>query len=144
MSKPADETAAPPQAATVLLVEDHPDVSAVGSDYIAQCGFTVICVSSAEAAVEMLNQRSDIDLVFSDIVMPGMSGLELGRLIREHHPETPVVLASGYSERAAAAVAEGFVLLQKPYSLETLRKSLTEAMQGRHVAGRKFATRQSA
>jgi two-component system, NtrC family, sensor kinase len=115
--------------ATVLLVEDHPDVSAVGSDYVEQCGFKVVCASSAEVAVDILNQRGDIDLVFSDIVMPGMSGLELGRLIREHHPETPVVLASGYSDRAAVAVREGFTLLQKPYSLEALRKSLTEAMQ---------------
>jgi two-component system NtrC family sensor kinase len=117
------------RTATVLLVEDHPDVSAVGSDYVEQCGFKVVCASSAEAAVDILNQRGDIDLVFSDIVMPGMSGLELGRLIREHHPETPVVLASGYSDRAAIAVREGFTLLQKPYSLEALRKSLTEAMQ---------------
>jgi two-component system NtrC family sensor kinase len=136
---PAEETAPLVRSATVLLVEDHPDVSAVGSDYIEQCGFTAICASSAEAAVEILNQRRDIDLVFSDIVMPGMSGLELGRLIREHHPETPVVLASGYSERAALAIAEGFVLLQKPYSLEALRKSLIEAMQGPDVRGRKFA-----
>ena len=128
-SKAADDAAPLAKPATVLLVEDHPDVSAVGSDYVEQCGFKVVCATSAEVAVDILNQRSDIDLVFSDIVMPGMSGLELGRLIREHHPETPVVLASGYSDRAAAAVTEGFTLLQKPYSLEALRKSLTEAMQ---------------
>jgi two-component system NtrC family sensor kinase len=142
----ADVAAPPLKSATVLLVEDHPDVSAVGSDYVEQCGFKVVCAASAEVAVDILNKRSDIDLVFSDIVMPGMSGLELGRLIREHHPETPVVLASGYSDRAAAAVAEGFVLLQKPYSLEALRKSLAEAMQP-DATDRNFdapASRQSA
>jgi two-component system NtrC family sensor kinase len=146
-SKAADDAAAPVKSATVLLVEDHPDVSAVGSDYVEQCGFKVVCAASAEVAVDILNQRNDIDLVFSDIVMPGMSGLELGRLIREHHPETPVVLASGYSDRAAAALAEGFTLLQKPYSLEALRKSLTEAMQAPDAVGRNFdsaASRQSA
>ena len=102
---------------------------------------------SAEVAVDILNQRSDIDLVFSDIVMPGMSGLELGRLIRQHHPETPVVLASGYSDRAALALEEGFTLLQKPYSLEALRKSLAEAMQPPDAINRKFdssASRQTA
>jgi two-component system NtrC family sensor kinase len=72
--------------------------------------------------------------------MPGMSGLELGRLIREHHPETPVVLASGYSERAALAIEEGFTLLRKPYSLEALRKALAEAMQAKDAARRKFAS----
>jgi len=143
VSKAAEETAAPIQAATVLLVEDHPDVSAVGSDYIEQCGYRVICAASAEAAVEILNKRDDIDLVFSDIVMPGMSGLELARLIREHHPETPIVLATGYSDRAAAALAEGFVLLQKPYSLEALRKSLSQAMLGRDAASGSFDARAS-
>ena len=75
-----------------------------------------------------------------DIRLPGMSGLELGRLIREHHPETPVVLASGYSDRAAAAIEEGFILLQKPYSLDALRKSLAEAMQAPDPIDRKFGS----
>ena len=67
--------------------------------------------------------------------MPGMSGLELGRLIREHHPETPVVLASGYSDGAASALREGFPLLQKPYTLDALRASLTQALhrEARHA-----------
>jgi two-component system NtrC family sensor kinase len=120
---------------TLLLVEDHPDVSAVASDYAAQCGFNVVLANSAEAAVEVLNRRRDVDLVFSDIVMPGMSGLELGRLIREHHPETPVVLASGYSDRSASALREGFPLLQKPYTLEALRKALAQALQGTEAKG---------
>ncbi|HEV7601891.1 MAG TPA: ATP-binding protein [Bradyrhizobium sp.] len=137
-SKAADDTPPLLKSATVLLVEDHPDVSAVGSDYVQQCGFKVVCAASAEVAVDILNQRSDIDLVFSDIVMPGMSGLELGRLIREHHPETPVVLATGYSDRAAVALEEGFILLQKPYSLEALRKSLAEAMQAPDPIKHKF------
>ena len=58
-----------------------------------------------------------------------------------------MVLASGYSDRAAAALEEGFTLLQKPYSLEALRKSLTEAMQSSDAMGRKFdspASRQTA
>jgi two-component system NtrC family sensor kinase len=146
-NKTVDDVAPLAKTATVLLVEDHPDVSAVGSDYVEQCGFKVVCAGSAEVAVDILNQRNDIDLVFSDIVMPGMSGLELGRLIREHHPETPVVLASGYSDRAALALEEGFTLLQKPYSLEALRKSLAEAMQPAGTVGRKFepaASRQTA
>jgi two-component system NtrC family sensor kinase len=146
-SNAADDAMPLARSATVLLVEDHPDVSAVGSDYVEQCGFKVVCAMSAEVAVDILNQRSDIDLVFSDIVMPGMSGLELGRLIREHHPETPVVLASGYSDRAAMAVEEGFTLLQKPYSLEALRKSLAEAMQAPDAIKQKFdssISRQSA
>ncbi|MCG6206377.1 response regulator [Rhodopseudomonas sp. HC1] len=113
---------------TLLLVEDHPNVAAVATDYAEQCGFTVVKATSAEEAVDLLNRRKDIDLVFSDIVMPGMSGIELARLIRDHHPETPVVLASGYSDRSASALAEGFTLLQKPYTLKILRKALIQAL----------------
>jgi two-component system NtrC family sensor kinase len=123
---PASDAGAP---RTLLLVEDHPDVAAVAADYAAQCGFVVVPANCAEAAIEVLNRRDDIDLVFSDIVMPGMSGLELARLIREHHPETPVILASGYSDRSASALSEGFLLLQKPYTLEAMRTALAQALQ---------------
>ena len=128
---------APPPAslerARVLLVEDNADVATVAADYLEQCGCSVVMAGNAEAAVETLNRRKDIDLVFSDIAMPGMSGLELGRLVRDHHPEIPVVLATGYSDKAARAVEEGFLLLEKPYSLEAMRASLSA------VAARKSA-----
>jgi two-component system NtrC family sensor kinase len=116
----------------VLLVEDNPEVATVAADYLEQCGCHVVKADNAEAAVETLNQRRDIDLVFSDIAMPGMSGLELGRLVRDHHPEIPVVLATGYSDKAARAVEEGFLLLEKPYSLEAMQRSLTAVSGKRH------------
>jgi two-component system NtrC family sensor kinase len=109
-----------------LLVEDHPDVAAVASDYLAQCGYGVVRAETAEIALEILRERQDIDLIFSDIVMPGMSGIEFGRLVRQRYPEIPIILASGYSDKAAVALSEGFRLLQKPYAIETLRKALAE------------------
>ena len=90
---------------------------------------------SAEIAIEALHKRRDIELVMSDIVMPGMSGLELGRLIRERHPNIPVIPVSGYSDKAAAAINEGFTLIRKPYSPEALGRVLnsilTETQGGR-------------
>jgi two-component system NtrC family sensor kinase len=121
----------------VLLVEDNVDVATVAADYLEQCGCHVVKADNAEAAVETLNLRRDIDLVFSDISMPGMSGLELGRLVRDHHPEIPVVLATGYSDKAARAVEEGFLLLEKPYSLEAMRRSLTAVSAQRHESVRR-------
>jgi len=122
-SAPADVA----RRGTLLLVEDHPDVAVVATDYAQQCGFDVVHVSSGEAALELLGTDRDIRWVFSDIVMPGMSGLELGRRIRERYPQVPVVLTSGYSDRSATALQEGFTLLQKPYTLEALRLSLAQA-----------------
>jgi two-component system, NtrC family, sensor kinase len=62
--------------------------------------------------------------VLSDIVMPGMSGLEFGRRIRRDYAEAAIVLATGYSDKASEALREGFALLSKPYSLDALRKVL--------------------
>jgi two-component system, NtrC family, sensor kinase len=115
--------------AKALLVEDHPEVSMVAQDYLAQCGYEVQHAASAEAALEILRRDSAIELVLSDIVMPGMSGLELGRRIRRDHPGAAIVLASGYSDKASEALREGFVLLHKPYSLDALRKVLGQMMR---------------
>jgi two-component system, NtrC family, sensor kinase len=122
--------------ATVLLVEDHPDVSAVATDYLGQFGCKVLMAASAEVAIETLQMRRDVDLVLSDIVMPGMIGLELGRLIREHHPEIPVILASGYSDKAEAAVNEGFTLIRKPYPPEALGRALNASLMETRGDGR--------
>jgi signal transduction histidine kinase/CheY-like chemotaxis protein len=114
------------QDATVLLVEDHPDVAIVATDYLAQSGYNVILAETAEAALAILKQRTDIDLIVSDIVMPGMNGIEFGRVVRQHYASTPIILASGYSDQATKALSEGFRLLQKPYSLDALQRALAE------------------
>lgn len=115
------------QSGRVLIVEDNAAVATVAADFFEQCGFVVLCAPSAEVAIEQLGKRRDIDLVFSDIVMPGMNGLELARLIRDHHPEVGVILTSGYSDRIADALQEGFMLLKKPYSLEELQQALAQS-----------------
>jgi two-component system NtrC family sensor kinase len=111
---------------TVLLVEDHEDVAVVAADILRDLGCAAVRARSAEDALEILNARRDVDAVFSDVVMPGMGGLELARLMRAHHPETPIVLASGYSDSIAAAIAEGFTLLRKPYTPAQLAEALAQ------------------
>ncbi len=63
-------------------------------------------------------------MVFSDVVMPGMSGLELAREIRQHYPNLPVVLTSGYSHVLAEEGRHGFELLHKPYAVEDVSRVL--------------------
>jgi PAS domain S-box-containing protein len=108
---------------TVLLVEDNPDVASVSMNLLEQLGYIVRKVSDAEAALREV-ERSDIDLVFSDIVMPGkMDGLALARRLREIRPNLPVLLATGYSD-AAANVRGDFPILRKPYEIHQLSQAI--------------------
>jgi two-component system NtrC family sensor kinase len=116
-------------AGTVLLVEDNSDVAEVGAGYLRELGFNVRSVANAQAAIAALRLDANVDLVFSDILMPGgMNGLDLAREIGERFPGIPVLLATGYSASAQDAVRHGVVVLQKPYDLEGLRRNIREAM----------------
>jgi CheY-like chemotaxis protein/two-component sensor histidine kinase len=111
---------------TVLLVEDNPDVANVSTELLRQLGYAVRWAPDARSALHEL-ERNDIDLVFSDIVMPGgMDGLSLAQAIRQNHPKLPVVLTTGYSETAGTA-GSGFPILQKPYQIHELSHILSEA-----------------
>ncbi|HYG87152.1 MAG TPA: ATP-binding protein [Azospirillum sp.] len=102
---------------TILLVEDNLQIAEATSAVIENLGFTVVHAADAKAALEVLDSGAHIDLLFSDIIMPGgMTGLELARLVREHIPSLPIVLTTGYSGSARDATAEGFTILRKPYN----------------------------
>jgi two-component system NtrC family sensor kinase len=122
--------AAPRRAGTVLVVEDSPEVAEVATAYFQQLGYMVKQVANAREALELLGNDPKIDLVFSDILMPGgMNGLELGHTIRRLYPAMPVLLATGYSDSARDAVQQGFVVLQKPFDLAALERALREAQK---------------
>ncbi|WP_245704804.1 response regulator [Belnapia rosea] len=80
---------------------------------------------NARAALDLLEEdASGFDVMFSDVVMPGMNGIELGKEIRRRWPDLPVVLTSGYSHVLANGGARGFELLHKPYSAESVSRVL--------------------
>jgi two-component system, NtrC family, sensor kinase len=117
-------------AGTVLLVEDNDDVAEVGAGYLRQLGYRVRSVAHAQAALAALRLYGDVDLVFSDILMPGgMNGLELAREISERYPHIPVLLTTGYSASAQDAVRQGVVVLQKPYDIDSLRRNIRETIE---------------
>jgi CheY-like chemotaxis protein/anti-sigma regulatory factor (Ser/Thr protein kinase) len=110
---------------TVLLVEDNPEVALVSISLLEQLGYTVRRVPDAETALREI-ACDDIDLVFSDIVMPGkMDGLSLARRLREIRPELPILLATGYSD-AAAGVLGDFPILRKPYEIHQLSQAIAK------------------
>ena len=121
---------------TVLLVEDSPEVAEVATAYLRQLGYTVKPVASAREAVDALGSDPSIDLVFSDILMPGgTNGLELAKTIRERYPAMPVLLCTGYSSSAQDAVRDGFVVLQKPFDLAALEQGLRDVQRWKAERG---------
>lgn len=105
----------------VLLVEDNQAVGEFARGLLEELGQIVTWVQNAEAALELLATAADkFDLVFSDVIMPGMNGLDLARRIDARWPELRVVLTSGYSDVLADESGHGFELLRKPYSVEGL------------------------
>ena len=133
-----------PPSGTVLLVEDNAEVAEVGRAYFEQLGYRVRHAASAQSGLDLIEREDDIDLVFSDILMPGgMNGLELADTVRRRFPRIAVLLTTGYSSSAQDAVRRGFEVLQKPYDLAALQRALREA---RGAAGREapLAPRQAA
>ena len=137
-SSEAPQSAAPPPQVpvqaqiigTVLLVEDNPEVAEVGAYYMRQLGYRVRSAGNVEAALAALRLDPDVDLVFSDIMMPGgRYGLDLACEIGERYPQIPVLLTTGYSANAQDAVRHGVVVLQKPYDLAALRRHVGEAIE---------------
>ena len=110
---------------TVLLVEDNPEVASVSAGLLEQLGYTVRRVADAEAALREI-ELDGIDLVFSDIVMPGkMDGLGLARHLKATRPRLPILLASGYSD-AALSVRGDFPILRKPYEIHELSQAIAK------------------
>ena len=127
----ADNQAIRGSGMSVLVVEDNAEVGRFTTDALAELGYTTKLVSNALHALEELEVSADrIDAVFSDVVMPGMTGIELAQEIHRRHPDLPVVLTSGYSHVLSEHGSYGFELLQKPYSIEQLSLVL-------HRAGRR-------
>src|SRR6202790_2125310 len=109
------------QRQTVLVVDDSADVAEVTSLLFEHLGYETIYRDSAEAALKLLEAGTKIDLVFSDIVMPGtIDGVGLAREIRSRYPNLPVALTTGYSD-AAKAAPSNLRILRKPFDTEALR-----------------------
>jgi PAS domain S-box-containing protein len=107
----------------VLVVEDNHSVGDFAVQALRELGYgTVLATNAAEALAILDKDRSRFDIVFSDVVMPGMSGLELGSEIRRLHHDLPVILTSGYSHVLAQKDRHEFELLHKPYSIEQLSR----------------------
>ncbi|MGU3420708.1 PAS domain S-box protein [Methylobacterium sp. D54C] len=114
----------------VLVVEDNLDVGAFAQQALSELGFSTVWATDAEKALAEIERIPfRFEVVFSDVMMPGMNGVELAGEIRRRRPDIPVVLTSGYSDVLAAEGTHGFDLLRKPYSVADLSRILRRAIQ---------------
>ncbi|HEX3885825.1 MAG TPA: ATP-binding protein [Stellaceae bacterium] len=120
---------------SILLVEDNVDVLEIAANSLEYLGYRVRAVGNADAALVYLAGGEPVDLVFSDVVMPGkLDGIALARQIRRDYPQVRVLLTSGYAS-AAAAAERGFPILRKPYRIATLSRALRDALEQRAGPG---------
>ena len=118
----------------VLLVEDNEDVGNLAETLLGELGHVVVRARSGLEALRLADGGAQFDIVFSDVVMPGMTGLELAKKLKQRRPQLPIILTTGYSDRITAIGSKGFPMLRKPYRMETLAVAVDEAlaMQRRH------------
>ncbi|WIW45003.1 response regulator [Bradyrhizobium sp. 62B] len=113
----------------ILLVEDDDEVAALVGEMLGQLGYEVTRAASAAAALGALADGRSVDLIFSDIMMPGgMNGVELAREIKKRRSDIPVLLTSGYAEASVhEAQRAGIQILAKPYHIDELAAALSTA-----------------
>jgi CheY-like chemotaxis protein len=116
----------------VLIVEDELLLRMDAIDMIEAAGFEVIEAGNADEAIEVLESRRDITVVFTDIQMPGsMDGLKLARAVRGRWPPIKIVATSGHVEVSETDLPEGGRFLAKPYSSVQVAGVLRELTAGR-------------
>jgi CheY-like chemotaxis protein len=128
----AQTTAAPPgHTPSILVVEDEVLIRLAVIDHLQDRGFRVLGVGNAAEAIEALEANLQIDLVFTDVKMPGvMDGLALAQWIRAQRPGLPVIVASGHARRSDSASAlDAAVFFPKPYDIDEIADRILQILE---------------
>ncbi len=129
-NRPAKPALRPHAGETVLLVEDSEPLRNLLGELLHSGGYQVLAAADGGVALDLARARAGrLDLLLTDVVMPGLSGPEVAGLVRRVHPEIKVLYISGYNDRQLSAVdAQDSRLLQKPFSRETLMAQVREVL----------------
>ena len=121
------------RANIVLVVEDNAEVRAISCAMLEDLGYSVVEAETADAAIAMVERGDPVDVVFSDVIMPGMSGVDLVAEIRRLRPALPVLLTSGYTAQRTIPdeCGGGLQLLRKPYSQARLSVAIREVIDAK-------------
>jgi two-component system, cell cycle sensor histidine kinase and response regulator CckA len=117
---------------TILIIDDEEPVRQVASEILTYLGYSAATAASGAEAIECLKKGVRPDVVLLDIIMPGMNGFQTLRALRALEPDLPVLISTGYADRAAAAAlldegADGFV--NKPYHIATLADQIEKTLR---------------
>ena len=117
---------------TILIVDDEVELAVIAKSILEGLGYTVICAENGVSALQVLQENSAIDLVFSDVVMPGgVSGLDLAAIIDNEYPGLKILLTTGFAVEANNAMAGSesqYDMLRKPYRGMELAKRVRETL----------------
>lgn len=117
--------------ARILVVEDNEDVRELAETVLESAGYAVLSAPSGEQALSLLDQVDAVDLVFTDVMMPGgMTGLQLADQVRARRPGTPILVTTGYMDELPAARGQRLDILSKPYRQEDLLARVRAILPG--------------
>jgi PAS domain S-box-containing protein len=120
----------PGRGETVLVVEDNPEVKTVAVNLLEQLNYHTVAVDDAKAALDFLAAGAPVDLVFTDVMLPGdLDGVALAQTVNKRHPEVPVLLTSGYAK--ALNARHGLPILRKPYQISALAEAVRSTLDTR-------------
>jgi CheY-like chemotaxis protein len=125
ITEPPQKNSAAVSQPAVLIVEDEPLLRMLAIDIAEEAGLAAFEASTADEAIEILEQHSDIGVVFTDVNMPGsMSGTDLASLVRDRWPPIAVFITSGKAQVKASELPKGSVFIPKPYDINALVETL--------------------
>ncbi|RLJ18153.1 histidine kinase [bacterium endosymbiont of Escarpia laminata] len=126
-----NEAILPRGTESILVVDDEADLVEIASNHLESLGYQTVVAESGQQALQILDETRQIDLLFSDVVMPGMSGYELAQQATAKNPKLKVLLASGFTKKAVAQNGQARFsasLLSKPYGKAELARRVREAL----------------
>jgi DNA-binding NtrC family response regulator len=114
----------------ILLVEDDRDLLDFAGELLIDLGYQVFAASSAETALRLLEHGVHLDLILSDIRLPGsMDGIELARKVKARHPDIKVLLTSGYDDSVINTIKDDFPFIEKPYRMAKLNEAVQAVLK---------------
>jgi CheY-like chemotaxis protein len=116
---------------TVLVVEDDSAVRLIISNVLRDLGYACLEAGDGQAALPILTSNSPLDLLITDVGLPGMNGRQIAEIARQHRPDLKVLFVTGYAEHAtgqASFLARGMGMVTKPFALDALALKIREML----------------